>query len=216
MTITAVAERAVGSIRDSALDRQVLHVGCGPYIEAKLHPTFRTNNFREVRLDIDPAVEPDIVASMTDMSVVQDGTMDAVWSSHNVEHLFAHEVPIALREFARVLKPTGFAMITLPDLQAVARLIADDKLMDAAYSSPAGPITPLDIVYGHRGSVARGNHFMAHRTGFTAKTLAAALKFVGFRHVEVAIGTSFDLWAIAYKNVPAPGAIRLIEPAITA
>ncbi len=207
--LTALAERPV-----AAMARQVLHVGCGPYLEAKLHSIFR-ERFREVRLDIDPECKPDIIASMTDMSVVPSATMDAVWSSHNVEHLYAHEVIPALKEFARVLKPSGFALVTLPDLQAVAQLVADDKLMEPAYQSPIGPIAPLDILYGHRGSVAKGNVFMSHRTGFTARSLGGALKAAGFAFVEVSRGDSFDLWACAYKRPPAEGAARLTNPTLT-
>jgi SAM-dependent methyltransferase len=205
---------AVEAAAKSGAEQQVLHVGCGPARADKLHAVFHSRAFREVRLDIDPAVKPDIVASMTDMSVVASGSMDALWSSHNVEHLFAHEVAVALGEFCRVLKPTGFALITLPDLQAVARLIADDKLADPAYQSPLGPVSPLDILYGHRGAIARGNVFMAHRTGFTARTLADALVAAGFNFVEVGHGASFDLWASAYKHRPAAGAARVKNPAV--
>jgi glycosyltransferase involved in cell wall biosynthesis len=179
--------------------KQVLHVGCGPKRATKLHATFRSPEWSELRLDLDPDVKPDVVASITDMSVVKSETMDAVWSSHNLEHLYPHEVPVALREFWRVIKPGGFALVTLPDLRQVARLIADDKLDDEAYSSPAGPIAPLDILYGHRPQLAHGNLFMAHRTGFTAKTLEMALRAAGFQDVEVTADKHFNLWATAHK-----------------
>jgi predicted SAM-dependent methyltransferase len=51
---------------------------------------------QELRLDIDASVAPDIVATMTDMSRVADASVDAVFSSHNIEHLDPHEVPVAL------------------------------------------------------------------------------------------------------------------------
>jgi SAM-dependent methyltransferase len=178
--------------------KTVLHVGCGAPNPKKLHRRFREPGWREVRLDIDPAVKPDIVSSMTDMSVVPAGSVDAVWSSHNVEHLEAHQVPLALREFFRVLKPGSFVLITLPDLQAVAALVANDKLEDVVYVSPAGPIRPLDILFGHAALIARGNSFMAHRTGFTASTLSKALTRARF--VRVATQRSqLDLWAVGFK-----------------
>ncbi|HYC02729.1 MAG TPA: methyltransferase domain-containing protein [Azospirillaceae bacterium] len=183
-------------------ERKVLHVGCGAPNPMKLHAHFRKPGWREVRLDIDPVVKPDIVASMTDMSVIPDGDMDALYSSHNVEHLYPHEVPVALREFRRVLKPTGFALITLPDLQEIAKLVAEDKLEDAAYQSPAGPISPLDMLYGFRPSMARGNLFMAHRTGFTAKTLGQHCVAAGFAEVRLWKGSCFDLWAQAFVTPP--------------
>lgn len=183
--------------------KTVLHVGCGPYNPKKLHATFQSEEWQEVRLDINEAVKPDIIASLTDMSAVKNESVDAVWSSHNVEHLYPHEVSIALREFWRVLKADGFALITLPDLQPVAELIVQDKLEEPAYQSPAGPIAPLDILYGHRASIARGNHFMAHKTGFTAKSLGNALVKAGFAQVRLKRGNNFDLWAIAHKTKPA-------------
>jgi ubiquinone/menaquinone biosynthesis C-methylase UbiE len=165
-----------------------------------LHPRFRGSEWDEVRLDIDPSVEPDIVASIVDMSKVPSESVDAVWSSHNVEHVYPHEVPLVLRGFYRVLRRGGFALITLPDLQAAAKLIAADKLEDPAYVSPAGPIAPLDMVYGHRDSVRQGNEFMAHRTGFTARTLTEKLRTAGFAQVKVDRGSDMALWAEAEKR----------------
>ena len=92
------------------------------------------------------------------MSAVDDEYCDAVFSSHNIEHLYPHDVPVALGEFLRILKPQGIAVITCPDLQSVCELVAQDKLTDTAYQSPAGPIAPIDILYGYRRSMAQGNY----------------------------------------------------------
>src|SRR5882724_3187896 len=104
-----------------------LHVGCGHAGKAQTTKGFDTLDWREVRLDIDPAVRPDIVGSMTDMAAVPDGAMDAVFSSHNIEHLYPFETPVALAEFLRVMRPDGFAVITCPDLRSVAALVVEDK-----------------------------------------------------------------------------------------
>jgi hypothetical protein len=40
---------------------------------------------------------------------------------------------------------------------------------------------------------------MAHRTGFTARTLYKLLTEAGFVEVVLRQGTSFDLWATGYK-----------------
>lgn len=182
--------------------KSILHIGCGP--KRKVHTTrgFNTTQWSEIRLDIDPSVDPDVTGTMTDMSAVASESVDAIYSSHNIEHLYPHEVPLALAEFLRVLKPDGFFVVTCPDLQSVCQLVAEDKLTDAAYSSPAGPITPIDILYGHRPAMANGNLFMAHRCGFTQKVLDGTLRASGFQTVATmsrGYAPFFDLFALASK-----------------
>jgi len=191
------------SEKASDLKKIVLHAGCGVHSAHKLHPMFQGTQWREIRLDVDPAVRPDYIASITDLSIFTDSYFDAVWSSHNLEHLWFHESAIALKEFFRVLKPHGQALITLPDLQTAAELIAADRLEEIAYRAPAGAVTPLDMVYGFRPALARGNRFMAHKTGFTATTLAQALRKAGFPSVKVIRDKAkFSLWAWAGKRQP--------------
>jgi len=81
-----------------------LHVGCGHNDKTKTTDVFASTEWQEVRLDIDKKVNPDIVSSITDMSVVESDSFDAVYSAHNIEHLFAHEVPLAIKEFRRVIR----------------------------------------------------------------------------------------------------------------
>ena len=84
--------------------KQFLHVGCGPKHKDRTTAGFNNPDWHELRLDIDESVNPDIVGTMTDMSAVADASVDAVFSSHNIEHLYPHEVPVALAEFKRVLR----------------------------------------------------------------------------------------------------------------
>jgi len=177
----------------------VLHVGCGMPDEQGLHERYRGPEWIELRLDVDEAVQPDIVASITDMSPVPDGSADAVYSHHNIEHVFSHEVPRVLQEFFRVLKPGGEVLIGTPDLQNVARTIASGRLEDTLYKSGSGPISALDVVYGLRSDVASGREYMAHRTGFTRGTLARKLGAAGFVDIEVTRAVPFALWASARR-----------------
>ena len=184
-----------------------LHVGCGPKHKDRTTRGFNTNHWKELRFDIDESGQPDLVGTMTDMSSVASGSVDAVFSSHNIEHLYPHDVPVALAEFLRVLKPDGFAVITCPDLQSVCALIAEDKLTEPAYTSPAGPIAPLDILYGHRPAMARGNLYMAHRCGFTQKVLTGTLQAAGFATVAAKRRGHpyYDLWALGTASaLPEP------------
>lgn len=176
--------------------RRVLNAGCGAYAPDRLHAAFRTLGWSETRLDIDSRAAPDIVGSITDLGKIDDATFDAIWCSHNLEHLHTHDVPKALAEFRRVLKPDGFALITSPDLEAVAELVVNGRIDDVAYQSPAGPITALDMLYGLSASVARGNLFMSHHTGFTADRLGRLMVNSGFAEVLAKRGTAFDVWAL--------------------
>jgi SAM-dependent methyltransferase len=177
-----------------------LHVGCGPQTKAGLKG-FKHDDWNEIRFDIDASVNPDIVGTLTDMSRVETASMDALYSSHNIEHLFPHEVPVALKEFHRVLKPGGFVVLTCPDLQSVCQAVAQDQLLEPLYDSPAGPISAIDILFGHRGYIAQGNHYMAHKCGFTFKALCGTFAEAGFKSTFGGRGLkSFDLWLVAFKQ----------------
>jgi SAM-dependent methyltransferase len=148
--------------------KRVLHAGCGG---SPLPEYFPERDAIEVRLDIDPAMKPDIVASLVDMGEI--GDFDAVFCSHCVEHLYPHEVPRALAEFARVLKPGGFAMVIVPDLGG---LTVSDRVL---YKSLAGmDVTAFDLFYGHRRLIEDHPH-MAHHSGFTAGLLEGAMRDAG-------------------------------------
>ncbi|TXN07166.1 methyltransferase domain-containing protein [Methylobacterium sp. WL103] len=179
----------------------VLNIGSGPHNPARMHPFFRDGTaWRQLRVDIDPYVEPDIVASAVDLSAFASGSVDAVWSSHHLEHLYEHEAAQALSEFRRVLRPNGFALLTMPDLTAVAELVAQGRADEIAYRSPAGPVTAMDMLYGFRPALRAGRVYMAHRTGYTADRLYCALEEAGFPRAQVRSGDRYDLWAAAFME----------------
>ena len=94
-------------------------------------------------MDIDPRNAPDYVASICDMSgVIEDGSFDAIWSSHCIEHLHDHEVLPVLREFKRILREDGFAIVACPNMDAIAKLLVSediefDRLSLSCRSDPA-------------------------------------------------------------------------------
>lgn len=197
------------------MTKTFLHVGCGAARKDSTTKGLNTPAWNELRLDIDKSVMPDIVGTMLDMSAVADASVDAVFSSHNIEHLYPHEVPVALTEFRRVLKDDGFVIIACPDLQSVCALIAEDKLTEPAYISPAGPIAPLDILYGHRPQMAQGNLYMAHRCGFTQKVLTGTLQAAGFATVACMRRghPCYDLYAVATKEAISELELRALAAA---
>ena len=187
-----------------------LHVGCGPQNKSSCLG-FNNDNWKEIRLDIDKNVNPDIVGTLTDMKSVETGSVDAVYSSHNIEHIFPHEVPIALREFYRVLKEDGIVVITCPDLQSAGEALTQDKLFEMLYDSPMGPVTAFDILFGHRETTADGNVFMVHKGGFTYSLLDRAFYEAGFK---VRVGgrrpDACDLFLVAFKQKKSEEEIKKI------
>lgn len=149
--------------------KRILHVGCG----SEDLPDWLEG--QDVRLDIDPSVMPDIVASMTNLGDI--GSFDAIYCSHALEHLYPYDVPVALAEFLRVLRPGGVAIIFVPDLEGVE---PTDEIL---YKSPAGFITGFDLIYGYRPFL-KEQPYMAHHTGFTARMLHMALITAGFEQVR--------------------------------
>ena len=61
--------------------KTLLHVGCGPTSLRDLKAYLQDGTWTEIRYDIDPAVEPDITGTLQDMSILEDGVIDAVYSA---------------------------------------------------------------------------------------------------------------------------------------
>ena len=181
--------------------KKLLHVGCGPKTRFQSTKIFGNDDWEETRLDIDSAIDPtpDIIGSMVDLSMIEDGVYDAVYSSHNIEHLFPHEVEPALAEFYRVLNNEGEVFIACPDLQGVAKHVAEGNLLGKLYDSPAGPIAAIDILYGHRAAIQQGKHYMAHKCGFTVEVLVGLLSNKGFLSCAGA-SDGINMWVNCIKT----------------
>jgi SAM-dependent methyltransferase len=176
----------------------VLNAGSGPTVNGRFPKFFRT--WRKIRVDIDPDAKPDLVSSIVDLSAIADGTVDAVWSSHCIEHLYAHEVMTALSEFRRVLRKTGFACIVIPDLQVIAQWIATDRLDEVIYESASGPVTAHDMIWGFGQALAMGKTSMAHRCGFTPTPFLNSLRAAGFEEILLRRQNTLELVAIALRQ----------------
>ena len=178
-----------------------LHVGCGPVIKSQI-PGFKEDDWTEIRFDIDKNVNPDIEGTLTDMSQVETGSVDAIYSSHNIEHVYPHEVPIVLNEFYRVLKADGMVVLVCPDLQSVSKEIVNDKLYDPLYTTSENhPISPIDILYGWRLPISKGNEFMAHKCGFTYSSLSKVIDEAGFKsRCGGRSENKWELFLVAFKQ----------------
>ena len=180
-----------------------LHVGCGPQNKSQIKG-FNNDNWKEIRFDIDKNVNPDLEGTITDMSLVETGSVDAIYSSHNIDHIYPHEVLIALKEFYRVLNDDGIVVITCPDLQSVCEAVVNDKLLEPLYETTDGhQISPIDILYGWRIPTAQGNEYMTHKGGFTYSALNSSFFEAGFKARyggRVQEGGEYNLFLVAFKQ----------------
>ena len=58
--------------------KSFLHVGCGPQNKTGLKG-FNTDEWKEIRFDIDANVNPDIQGTLTDMSLVGTASVDVIF-----------------------------------------------------------------------------------------------------------------------------------------
>jgi predicted SAM-dependent methyltransferase len=169
-----------GCWRDDVI---VLHVGAGT---GKLPEWIKAT--REVKLDLDPRNQPDIVADMRNLGNI--GPYDGVYCCHALEHVSRDDGLKTLREFRRVLKPGGKAIVVVPDLEGIT---PTDHVL---YESEAGPVTGADMYWGMQSLIERWPH-MAHKFGYVARTLKAAFHQAGFRDVTVERRPGWNLLGLA-------------------
>ena len=84
---------------------------------------------------------------------------------------------------------------------------------DVLYTSPVGPITPRDVLYGYGAEIERsGQDFYAHKTGFTEKSLLRMLEQAGFEET-ILMGSlhSFELHVFAFKTTLQPEQLASIS-----
>jgi hypothetical protein len=100
----------------------------------------------------------------------------------------------------RVLKEDGFAVIRVPDLGSIAHLIENNLLEPLYETEGAGPVSVIDMIYGHRGFTESWGEGMAHKTGFTKKSMEQLLGVFDIKAYVKA--ENQEVIAIIFKNEP--------------
>lgn len=127
-----------------------LNLGCGEY------PADGWTN-----VDSYPGVNPDVVADLVSLPF-DDGSADAVYCGHCLEHNGPGELPAILAEIRRVLKPGGELCVVAPDLDRI------DPVQQAVLYRMA------DV----GGDGDTGNPRGSHRWGCTETALLAQVRDV--------------------------------------
>ena len=175
---------------------KLLNVGGGSRV---LPP--RYEGCEQTLLDIDSSVNPDVCLDAKEIGRLAPNAYDVVYCSHNLEHFYQHDVDTVLKGFLHVLKPGGFADISVPNLEQLFKdmQVKNLDLQDIWYRNGSGlPITFHDVIYGWSMAMSQGNLYYAHKCGFTASSFYKELESAGFTAIQIVLD-SINITAKAYK-----------------
>ena len=110
----------------------------------------------------------------------------------------------AIAEIYRILSDDGFFCLIVPDLQIIAEYIANDRLHEVVYESPAGPVIAHDMLFGFGPALAQGRSSMAHKCGFTPTLLLQKLQESPFAEIVLRRRPNYELAGVACKRA-SPG-----------
>lgn len=95
---------------------EILEIGIGNGIVSDL---LRKAGYRTTTVDVDPALNPDIVASVIELPFA-DNTFDVVACFEVLEHIPWHQFEMALNEIYRMCRK--YTLISLPDARPAFRI----------------------------------------------------------------------------------------------
>lgn len=75
-----------------------------------------------INIDFRPLTGTDIVASADNLSMFQDDSVDLVYASNVLEHFPRRDTQRVLREWYRVLKPSGTLRVSVPDFESCIKV----------------------------------------------------------------------------------------------
>ncbi len=145
--------------------------------------------------DAVPGPAVDHAGDARDLSRFADGTFDALYASHVLEHFdYAGELERVLREWRRVLAPGGTLYVSVPDLDVLCGLFVQKDRLPAQ-----DRFQIMRMIFG--GHTTPFDH---HQVGFNTEFLAYFLERAGF--VELRRTSDFGLFAdtsrLAVAGVP--------------
>jgi len=172
--------------------RTLLVIGPGQGLDTAV---FRWRGYDVTTFDIDDTFAPDVLGSVHDMSMFEDGRFDVVIASHVLEHLAVAYLDRALDEIARVGR---HALIYLPvaGRHAQLRLVPGFRNLDLS--------VVLDLFNyfnrpdGVTGAYCQGQHFWEiGRRGFSVRQVRRRLE----RRFEVLDAYRNRDWTPSYNFV---------------
>jgi predicted SAM-dependent methyltransferase len=113
------------------------------------------------------------IIARADAIPLPDGSVEEIMAIHLIEHVHPWEAPDLLREWHRLLMPGGLLVLELPDLMKFCRNIVEGYTLAGKHPDQAG-------LWGMYGDPRFRDPFMAHKWGYTFKSLRPVVAEAGF------------------------------------
>ncbi|MBL8835761.1 MAG: methyltransferase domain-containing protein [Alphaproteobacteria bacterium] len=120
-----------------------------------------------------PGPHVDHVGDILDLGRFADASVDEIYASHVLEHVWLEQAKSVLRSFARILVPGGRLMVSVPDLPTLCRIYLDPRL------SQSQSTQVMAMIYG-----AHLDAHDIHHVGFNEGLMSTALAEAGFRRIR--------------------------------
>lgn len=144
-----------------------------------------------LNVDIYPDTNPDFIATISHLPMIEDNSVEEIMCIHVIEHLHTWEVQDTLAEWYRVLQPGGKVAVECPDL---------DKCIHNYLTDPKHPERGLQGIFGDQ---KYNNPLMTHHWCYTVGELSDRLRrarFVRIRSEEALYHfPDRDLRVVGYK-----------------
>ncbi len=150
---------------------------------------------------------------------IDDDAVDALYSAHTVEHFSYTEIDTILKEWCRVLKPSGIIRLKMPDLDFLCRAYVDgihstEETMIALFGgfsdSPGGP-DGWEKISGNpkweRNTISDGDiphpgkytEWGAHKAMYTFESFKPRMERAGFINIHRVVENDWELHVTASK-----------------
>lgn len=133
-------------------------------------------------LGVDLYADSDVQHDLTTPLPYDDDSVDAIYSSHVIEHFTRAEWEMMRQDWARVIRPGGTIELRCPDIRKLCEFYLAEGSSDR-----------IEQIYGNQSDEGQ-----LHKNGFTKEILSAS--FPNFEPKELSPSSDYELHMIFTKS----------------